>query len=85
MIVDSISNVLMFLFQTKRLFGHPNLVLLPKSILGKDLYTFIAELLQPLVGEVREMAKDVPSMSFTMHLVDHQVRDSTRHESCHAV
>ena len=51
-------------FQTKRLFGHPSLVVLPKNILGKDVYSFISKLLPDAVT----------ALPFTLHLVDQQVR-----------
>ena len=58
------------IFQTKRLFGHPNLIILPKNIRGKDVYSFIAKLLpEPL----RRTGQDSSSPPFTLHLVDQQV------------
>ena len=50
-------------FQTKRLFGHPSLVVLPKNILGKNVYAFISKLLPDAVT----------ALPFTLHLVDQQV------------
>jgi len=50
-------------FQTKRLFGHPNLIIVPMNILGKDMHSFIARLLP----------EPVSSLPFTLHLVDQQV------------
>lgn len=52
-----------FVFQTKRLFGHPNLIIVPTNILGKDVHSFIARLLP----------EPVSSLPFTLHLVDQQV------------
>lgn len=50
-------------FQTKRLFGHPNLIISPTNILGRDMHSFIARLLpEPLC-----------SRPFSLHLVDQQV------------
>ncbi|XP_078365801.1 uncharacterized protein LOC144650037 isoform X2 [Oculina patagonica] len=48
--------------KTKRLFGHPYLIILPTNILGKDVYSFIAKLLP----------EPVSSLPFTLHLVDQQ-------------
>lgn len=48
--------------KTKRLFGHPSLVVLPKNILGKDVYWFISKLLPDAVA----------TLTFTLHLVDQQ-------------
>ena len=46
--------------KTKRLFGHPNLIIVPTSIPGKDMHSFIAKLL----------AEPVSSLPFTLYLVD---------------
>ena len=48
--------------KTKRLFGHPNLIIVPTSIPGKDMHSFIAKLL----------AEPVSSLPFTLYLVDQQ-------------
>lgn len=61
-------------FQTKRLFGHPSLIILPKNICGKDLYSLITKLLPERVRE-EGGAKNSSTVPFTLHLVDQQVSD----------
>ena len=59
-------------FQTKRIFGHPNLINVPNNIHGKDVYSLIARLLPEHLRGWQE-TKESSSLPFTLHLVDQQV------------
>ncbi|CAH3139172.1 unnamed protein product, partial [Porites lobata] len=61
--------------KTKRLFGHPNLIIVSKNIHGKDLYAFIEKMLPEPIREEQDSAS-VPA--FTLHLVEQQGRHCSR-------
>lgn len=61
--------------KTKRLFGHPNLIIVSKNIHGKDLYAFIEKMLPEPIREEQDSAS-LPA--FTLHLVEQQGRHCSR-------
>ncbi|CAH3017184.1 unnamed protein product [Porites evermanni] len=61
--------------KTKRLFGHPNLIIVSKNFRGKDLYAFVEKMLPEPIRQEQDSAS-LPA--FTLHLVEQQGRHCSR-------